>query len=80
MRADIPVTGLEVDHILGIGGDGARILGDALIEFVKDIKPELERDLLEKGTRAIVKAGDTKEIRISLEKLIKGEFPKLPKK
>jgi len=29
---------------------------------------------------AIVKAGDTKEIRISLEKLIKGEFPKLPKK
>jgi len=80
LEATLAIAGLEVDHILGFGGDGARILGDALIEFVKDIKPDLERDLLEKGTRAIVKAGDTKEIRISLEKLIKGEFPKLPKK
>ena len=76
--ATLAYTDVEVDHILGIGGDGAKILGNALIEFMRDVKPNLERDMLGKANQAIVKAGDSKEVRLSFEKLLKGEFPKVP--
>ena len=36
-------------------------------------RPSLERNLLEKADAAIVKAGDTQEVRLSVEKLLKGE-------
>jgi hypothetical protein len=34
-------------------------------------RPSLERDLLEKANAAIVKAGENKEVRLSLAKLFK---------
>jgi len=57
---------LVVEHTAGIGGDGARLLGEALIGIVKMVKPNLDRDLTAKVNAAILKAGDTKEVRISL--------------
>jgi hypothetical protein len=64
---------LKINHTAGIGGDGARILGDAIIDAVKRFKPDLERELLDKANAAIVKAGDTKEVRVSFQSLFKGE-------
>jgi hypothetical protein len=40
---------------------------------VKQLKPSLERKLLEKGNAAIVKAADSKEVRVSLTKLLGGK-------
>ena len=72
-RADLGYDDLEVQHIAGIGGDGAKVIGDMVHGIIREVKPSMERDLLEKGNAAIVKAGDTKEVRVSLWNLLKGE-------
>lgn len=63
---------LVVEHTAGIGGDGARVLGDAVLDTVRRVKPDLERDLLAKANAAVVKAADTKEVRLSVDSLLKG--------
>jgi hypothetical protein len=63
---------LVVEHTAGVGGDAARILGDAVIDTVRRVKPELERDLLAKANAAVVKAADTREVRLSFDSLLKG--------
>lgn len=68
---------LVVEHTAGVGGDAARLLGDALIHAVKQAKPELERDLLAKANAAIVKAADTKEVRVSLAAVLQGRAPEI---
>jgi hypothetical protein len=63
----------EVDHVGGVGGDLAKVIGDAAREGVERWHPSLERNLLQKADAAIVKAGDTKEVRLSVLKLLKSE-------
>jgi hypothetical protein len=69
--ANLNYSNLKVEHIAGMGGDAAEFIGKALIATIKQIKPSLERDLLQKGNAAIVKAGDTKEVRISLGAILR---------
>lgn len=66
---------LVIEHTAGVGGDLARVLGDAVISTVKQAKPQLERDLLAKANAAIVKAADTKEVRVSFEGMLAGKVP-----
>jgi hypothetical protein len=73
LGSDIHYDKLVVTHVPGIGGDMAQVLGDAIHTAVKQLKPSLERKLLEKGNAAIVKAADSKEVRISLTKLLGGK-------
>jgi hypothetical protein len=68
--ASLTYTDLVVEHTAGVGGSVAKVLGDAVIATVKQVKPQLERDLLAKANAAVVKAGDTKEVRVSLGKLL----------
>ncbi|MDB5311221.1 MAG: hypothetical protein JWO38_5423 [Gemmataceae bacterium] len=63
---------LVIEHTAGVGGDAAKLLGQAVIDAVKQAKPDLERDLLKKANAAIVKAADTKEVRVSLDSFLKG--------
>jgi hypothetical protein len=70
-KAELRYSGLEVVHIAGVGGDGAKLLGEALKETIKQVKPSLEKELLEKAGAALIKAGDTKEVRVSMSKLLK---------
>jgi hypothetical protein len=63
---------LIIEHTAGLGGDAAKLLGDFFLDAVKQAKPDLERELLAKGNAAIVKAADTKEIRLSFDALLKG--------
>jgi hypothetical protein len=70
-KADLQYDQLVVEHIAGIGGTGAKLLGDAARRMIHDIKPNLERDLLAKADAAIVKAGDTKEVRVRVSDLFK---------
>lgn len=64
-----------VEHTAGVGGDAAKVLGEAFLDFVKRAKPDLERDLLAKANAAIMKAADSKEIRVSFESLWTGGVP-----
>jgi len=60
-----------VEHVNGVGGDLARVLGGAAHDALHQLKPSLERKLLSKANAAIVKAGDTRDIHLNLTKLFK---------
>lgn len=70
-EAQLFYDNLVIEHTAGVGGDAAKLLGDVVIDAVKQAKPELERDLLNKANASIVKAADTKDVRLSLDSLLK---------
>jgi hypothetical protein len=75
--AKIFYDGLTIDHTAGLDGEDAKKVGDLVIDLVKSVKPDLEKQLLEKGNAAIVKAAGTKEIKLELDKLMAaGVMPK----
>ena len=63
----------ELEHVAGVGGDMAKVIGEAAQAAVEQWRPSLERNLLERADAAIVKAADTKEVRVSVMKLLKGK-------
>jgi len=63
----------EVIHLGGVGGDLAKGIGEAAKAAVERWRPSLERDLLRRTDAAILKAGDTKEVRLSVRKLLGAE-------
>ncbi len=68
---------LVIDHTAGLDGEDAKKMGDLVIDLVKSVKPDLEKQLLEKGNAAIVKAAGTKEVQVKLDKLMSaGVVPK----
>jgi hypothetical protein len=67
-QADINYDHFVTEHIAGLGGDGARLLGDAL---QKALRPWLQKRVLPKADSAIVKAADTREVRLSLASILK---------
>jgi hypothetical protein len=71
VRADLQYDNLVVEHVAGVGGTGARLLGEAVRGGIHRFHPGLERDLLARADAAIVRAGDTREVRVSLSKLLK---------
>jgi hypothetical protein len=73
LKSDFRYDNLVVEHTAGIGGEAAKVLGDAMIQTVRQVKPSLERKLIEKANASIVKAGDTKEVRVSLLEMMSGK-------
>jgi hypothetical protein len=59
-----------VEHIAGLGGEAAKLLGSAAHAGMQQWHPSLERHLIEKANAAVVRAGDTKEIRVGLANLL----------
>ncbi len=70
--ANIAYDNLKVEHTAGVGGEAAELLGEALIGVIKLLKPSLEEELIEKANSAIVKAADSKEVKLDLERLVLG--------
>lgn len=70
--AELNYADLAVDHTAGLDGNAAKALGETAIKFIKAIKPHLEADLLAKANAAVVKAADTKEVRIAFDSLARG--------
>lgn len=64
---------LVVEHINGIGGDGAKLVGEAAHRIMNKRRPSIEHDLLAKASAAIVSAADTREIRLGFGGLLKGK-------
>lgn len=79
-KANLAYDNLVVEHIAGIGGATAKLMGDAGHRMVNEFKPRLERDLLAKAEAAIVKAADTKEIHVKLSELMTRRAVKHDKK
>ena len=71
VKANVQLENVVVEHIAGVGGDAAKVIGDSLRSSLRRLHPSLERKLLERAEAAIVKAGDTKEVRIGLTQLLK---------
>jgi hypothetical protein len=70
VKADCAFDNFVVEHIAGVGGELAKVVGDAARGGMKQWHPSFERHLLEKADAAIVKAADTKEVRVGLSKLL----------
>lgn len=68
--ADLRYDHLVVEHINGVGGELAKLIGDAAKGAIRQWRPSLERELLAKANTAIVKAGNVKDVRVSLIKLL----------
>jgi hypothetical protein len=66
VRSDFSYDGLVVEHTAGVGGDAAKTIGEVMIAMVKTAKPGLERKMIDKANAAVLKAGDSKEVRVSL--------------
>jgi hypothetical protein len=75
-KADLRYDNLKFEHIAGIGGEAAQIIGEAAHAAVRQWRPSIERDLLAKANAAIVKAGAEREVRVSLAKLLKAPTAK----
>jgi hypothetical protein len=71
VRSDLKYDNLVVEHIAGVGGATAKVLGDAAHAAINQWRPSVERKLVERVNAAIVRAGDTREIRIGLGGLLK---------
>lgn len=74
-EAKLTYWDLECEHTLGMGGDAAKVLGKAVHEVMKKVKPDMEEGLLEKANAAVVKAADTKEVKVELGNLLSGKLP-----
>jgi hypothetical protein len=76
VRADVDYDNLVVEHLGGIGGTAARLLGEALRSGVRKLTPAVERGLLDRAGAAITRAAGTREVRVSLDRLLKGLLEK----
>jgi hypothetical protein len=69
--AKLAYKDLVVEHTAGVGGSAARVIGEAIEGLVHELQPNLEQKLLDKAGAAVVRAADTREIRIGLSSLLK---------
>jgi hypothetical protein len=69
-KATVGLSHLVVEHTAGIGGAGAKLLGEAIESIVKEVEPNLQRRLQERIQIGLVKAADTREIRIGFSSLL----------
>jgi hypothetical protein len=69
LNSDLRYDNLVVEHTAGLGGEPARVLGDFVVDGLRQWKPSLERNLVTRANVAIIKAADTKEVRVSVMSL-----------
>jgi hypothetical protein len=63
----------RVEHVAGVGGDAAKVIGESAHNLLNQLKPSIERNMLEKAGQAIVKSADTKDVKLSFGKLAGGK-------
>lgn len=69
-KAEVAYDDLVVEHVIGVGGDAARVIGDSFLRLVHELKPSLERDLCARAEAAVVKGGRVREVRVSFLRLL----------
>jgi hypothetical protein len=71
VKADVRYDNFVMEHVAGVGGEAAQILGDAVRGGLHKWHPGLERGLLARANAAIEKAADTREVRVSAYEMLK---------
>lgn len=74
-QAHVAYDNLVVEHVPGIGGAAAQIIGQAFHGAVREWQPSLEQGLLERANQAILRAGRSREVRVSLSRIFSKAFP-----
>ena len=74
VHANANYQNFVLEHVAGVGGDAAKLIGDAVRAGIHKWHPSIERKLLARANAAIEKAGDSKEIRIGLGKLVNHKY------
>jgi hypothetical protein len=74
-KADVKYDNLKFEHIAGVGGEAAQLIGELAHAALKQWHPSIEKDALAKASAAVIKAGQHKEVRLSLAKLFKSSAP-----
>ena len=69
-EAKLNYKDLVCEHTFGLGGEAAKLIGKTLLQLLKTVQPNTEKELLAKANAAIVKAADTKEVRVEFDKLL----------
>jgi len=80
LKANTSYENFILTHVAGVGGEAAKLIGDAVRDGIHKWHPAVERNLLARANTAIEKAGDSKEIRIGLGRLTwsKNQPAKMP--
>ena len=76
-EAELFYQDLVCEHTAGVGGEAAEIIGETVHRLLKKFKPGVEQNLLDRANGAVVRAADTKELRLELDKLLTGSAPKV---
>jgi hypothetical protein len=70
VKANLSYDNLVFEHVAGLGGEAAKLIGEAVKGGLHRFHPGLEREMLAKAEAAVVKAADTKEVRVSLARVL----------
>src|SRR5262249_48223904 len=70
-NAKVAYDDFVVEHTAGVGGTAAKVIGESIEGIMQELQPNLERQLLDRAAAAIVRAADTKEIRVGLGSFLK---------
>lgn len=73
VHADVGYDNFVMEHLAGLGGEAAKLLGSALRSGVRRWDPALEPHVLARISAAIERAADTREVRVSLAKVFRGK-------
>ncbi len=71
VKANLGYNQMVIEHTLGVGGEAAKFLGQSFFDLLKQIKPHLEGDLLNKANQGIVNTTNRKDIHLQFEKWFK---------
>ena len=64
--SEVAYDHLVVEHLAGMGGTGARWLGELVRTTLHELRPSVERNLLARANAALRKAGASREVRLAL--------------
>jgi hypothetical protein len=68
-KSDVHFDDVVFEHVAGVGGDAAKLIGETALANLHLWRPSLEQRLIDRANAAIVKAGDTREVRLGIGKL-----------
>jgi len=68
--SEVAYDHLVVEHLAGIGGTGARWLGELVRATIHELRPAVERNLLGRANAALQRAGDSREVRLGVGSLL----------
>jgi hypothetical protein len=67
--AKVTYDNLVFEHVPGLGGSAAKLVGNTFHSALTQWRPSMERSLLAKADAAILRAADSREVRISLARM-----------